>query len=110
LKSGGKLILSTPFILPIHDRPHDYYRFTKFGLQYLLRNFNQVEIKERNSYFEAIDVLWVRLIQVDSPNTSLLCRVVFPVIFYLKNPLSKFLSKIFKIDDMTTGYVVTAIK
>ena len=110
LKSGGKLILSTPFILPIHDRPHDYYRFTKFGLQYLLRNFKQVEIKERNSYFEAIDVLWVRLIQVNSPNASLLCRVVFPVIFYLKNPLSKFLSKIFKIDDMTTGYVVTAIK
>jgi SAM-dependent methyltransferase len=110
LKSGGKLILSTPFIFPLHDRPHDYYRFTKYGLEYLLKNFNRVEIRERNSYFEAIDVLWVRLIQAKSDNALILCRLLFPVIFYLKSPLSNLLSKIVKIDDMTTGYVATAVK
>ena len=27
LKSGGKLILSTRFIFPLHETPNDYYRF-----------------------------------------------------------------------------------
>jgi hypothetical protein len=79
-------------------------------LEYLLKNFNRVEIRERNSYFEAIDVLWVRLIQAKSDNALILCRLLFPVIFYLKSPLSNLLSKIVKIDDMTTGYVATAVK
>ena len=33
LKPDGTLILSMPFLYPIHDAPHDYQRLTKFGLQ-----------------------------------------------------------------------------
>jgi 2-polyprenyl-3-methyl-5-hydroxy-6-metoxy-1,4-benzoquinol methylase len=32
LKPGGKLILTTCFIFPIHDAPGDYFRYTKYGL------------------------------------------------------------------------------
>lgn len=35
LKPGGRMILSVPFIFPIHDAPGDYWRFTKFGLRHL---------------------------------------------------------------------------
>ena len=70
LKQGGTLILSTPFILPMHDRPHDYFRFTRYGLEFLLNDFRRVQIEERNSYFEAIDVLWVRLLQTNVPSRS----------------------------------------
>lgn len=35
LKVGGKLVLSTRFLFPIHDAPHDYWRFTHFALQML---------------------------------------------------------------------------
>jgi SAM-dependent methyltransferase len=36
LKTGGKLLLTTPFAYPIHYAPTDYYRFTRFGLLHLL--------------------------------------------------------------------------
>ena len=31
LKPGGTLLLTTRFLFPIHDAPHDYFRFTKYG-------------------------------------------------------------------------------
>lgn len=33
LRPGGRLLLSIPFLYPIHDAPHDYQRFTLHGLQ-----------------------------------------------------------------------------
>ncbi|HSV88272.1 MAG TPA: class I SAM-dependent methyltransferase [Bacteroidales bacterium] len=46
LKKGGIMILSGPMYWHIHEAPHDYYRFTKFGFQYILENagFEIVEI------------------------------------------------------------------
>lgn len=35
LKIGGNLIIKVPFIYPIHDRPHDFQRWTEYGLEYL---------------------------------------------------------------------------
>lgn len=37
LKQDGRLYISVPFIYPAHDLPHDYFRFSVTGLQYLLR-------------------------------------------------------------------------
>lgn len=36
LKDGGHLILAVPFLYPIHEAPHDFYRYTKYGLKYQL--------------------------------------------------------------------------
>jgi SAM-dependent methyltransferase len=33
LRPGGKVLLSTPFIYPIHEAPHDYYRHTSHRLE-----------------------------------------------------------------------------
>lgn len=32
LRPGGRLLLSMPFLYPIHDAPHDYQRYTTHGL------------------------------------------------------------------------------
>jgi len=32
LKSEGTLVLSVPFLFYLHGAPHDYFRFTKFGI------------------------------------------------------------------------------
>lgn len=45
LKPGGKLILTTRFIYPLHGAPHDYFRFTKYGLQYLFRKWRIDELE-----------------------------------------------------------------
>lgn len=110
LKENGRLLLTTPFILPLHDRPTDYYRFTRYGLAYLLREFRAVNIVERNSYFDAIDVLWTRLLVTETRSARLLSYLVIPTIVLVKRPLSWLLGKFIRTDAMTTGYVTTAIK
>jgi SAM-dependent methyltransferase len=37
LKPGGWLIVSAPFYWPLHEEPHDYFRYTRHGLEHLLR-------------------------------------------------------------------------
>ena len=33
LRPGGRLFFSMPFLYPIHDAPHDYQRWTRYGLR-----------------------------------------------------------------------------
>lgn len=110
LKSGGSLILTTPFMLPIHEAPIDYYRFTKYGLMHLLQNFDRVEVRERNNYFEAIDVFYMRILQTNHPRTNMVSWIVLPWVYYLGRIRTKLLYKLLPVRDMTTGYTVTAIK
>ena len=35
LRPGGKIFATTPFLWNLHYEPHDYYRFTGYGLRYL---------------------------------------------------------------------------
>lgn len=38
LKKGAKLVCSVPHLSRLHEEPHDYYRFTKYGLRYSFEN------------------------------------------------------------------------
>lgn len=110
LKPGGRLILTTPFIFPIHDQPYDYYRYTKYGLKHLLADFEDVKINERNSAPESIDVLWMRFSKLQSKGTFLLKRIIIFTVYYLKRPLTLLLMRYIDTDIMTTGYNVSAKK
>jgi len=61
LRPGGTLLLTTRFLFPIHDAPHDYFRFTKYGLRYLLRRFAILELQEETDSVGTIAVLLQRL-------------------------------------------------
>jgi len=37
LRPGGRLILSGPMYWPLHEEPHDYWRFTPYGFRELCR-------------------------------------------------------------------------
>jgi SAM-dependent methyltransferase len=109
LEPGGRLILTVPFIFPIHERPRDYFRYTRYGLELLLKEFNEVRICERNSWAEAVNVLGARLV-VDRNRTSRLVAPLFVLAAFLKLPLVWLLGRLVQSDFMTTGYVVTASK
>ncbi len=61
LRPGGKVILTTRFVFPIHEAPMDFYRFTKYGLAYLFRKWVKVEIRPESHPFEGIGVLFQRM-------------------------------------------------
>ena len=61
LVPGGQLLLTTRFLFPIHDAPHDYFRFTKYGLRHLLRRFDITELQEETDAVGTLAVLLQRL-------------------------------------------------
>lgn len=109
LRDGGRLILTTPFLIPICDRPHDYYRFTRYGLEFLLKEFCEVHIGEINSWSESIAIMSSRLI-VEKRGSARLLPSVFLLWAFCKYPFALLLGKIIHSDFATTGYVVTARK
>lgn len=53
LKPGSYLILTAPLIWNVHGQPHDYFRFTHYGLAHLFRKagFEVQEIRPMAGYF-----------------------------------------------------------
>jgi SAM-dependent methyltransferase len=39
LVPNGRVVLTVPGVWPTHEAPHDYWRFTRFGLEELMREF-----------------------------------------------------------------------
>ncbi len=103
LRPGGLLIGSTPFLLGIHEHPHDYYRYTRFGLLHLFRNFECLQLSERTGYFQAIHVLCLRVFTVGTPRQRLLAWLLSPLILGA-TPGFWLLNRLLPNPDGTTGY------
>jgi SAM-dependent methyltransferase len=56
LKREGCLVLTAPMTWRLHEVPHDYYRYTKYGLKYLAESvgFEIVYIKARCGFWGVI--------------------------------------------------------
>ena len=61
LRPGGVLILTTRFVYPLHDAPHDYYRFTKYGLRELFVRWQIVEQCSELGDFSTVGALLQRI-------------------------------------------------
>lgn len=59
LRPGGVLLLSVPFLYPLHDVPRDFQRWTWFGLQRLLemRGFRIIEQRRQGNPVETAALL-----------------------------------------------------
>ena len=53
LEPGGHLILTAPHIWGLHEAPHDYFRFTCYGLEHLARRvgLQPVEVRPMAGYW-----------------------------------------------------------
>jgi SAM-dependent methyltransferase len=56
LRPGGHLWLTVPLVWPLHEEPYDFFRYTPFSLDSLLRGagFSDVDIAPRNGYFATV--------------------------------------------------------
>lgn len=109
LRPGGRMIATTPFLFPIHEAPYDYFRYTRYGLEELFKEFEELSIHERNSWAEAINVLATRLIMEKSIQ-ALIVAPFFVLVAYLQLPLCWLLGKLVPAGFMTTGYLLSAVK
>ena len=109
IEKGAVVLLSTPFIFNIHDEPNDFYRFTKYGLKEIFKEFSEVEIKEKNGWLESIFVIIMRI----KKSKSFLNKILgnsFILLYYFLYPLIWIIQIIFRTKSLTTGYYLKAIK
>ncbi len=134
LKRGGKVFLTTPFLVALHEMPYDFYRYTPSALRWMSSQSNLVveTIVTKGDFFAlAMYVLsypakkmWDYLskalgIQLYHPlNPLVFFTIIFPQMMYFSwwkkavhSQRNSIMSKIYgKLDYITLGYVTTLQK
>lgn len=113
LKKDGVLILSAPQMGRLHGEPNDYYRFTKWGLNYLLeKNGMKIEVIEpHGGIFRAIGShLNFFIIEYFGKNKQRRKFILRRTILGLNNFFFSFLDKLITWEKDTLGYNIIAKK
>lgn len=115
LRGGGGMILQVPFMWWVHEAPHDYYRYTRFGLQYLFdkAGFVDVQIYPQTGFW----TMWIlkfnyqttRLIRGPWLIRKLMAALLRGV-WAIDQRIAPWLDKHWKGDAETAGYFVVAKK
>jgi SAM-dependent methyltransferase len=109
LKKGGYAVLTTPFMWGLHEKPRDFYRYTKYGLKYLFEKngFEIVELRANSGYW----------IMAGLRFNYYLARFGRGYLKYLLSPiyfgvqvLSNVLDKIDNVETDTVSYTLVAKK
>jgi SAM-dependent methyltransferase len=110
LKVGGRFILTAPQTWALHEEPHDYYRFTQYGLRYLLESagFEVQSIEARGGAFRVIGQTFLNLCYLRNriPRLTSLLRA-FNTTF---NSLFAYLDRRWPWEKDTLGYLACAIR
>lgn len=108
LKKEGVFFFTVPFLWPLHEVPHDEYRYTPFSLEKQLKNagFSTIEIKATGGWHASMAQmlgLWVRRSPMPKNKRKVLSFILKPVI--------KFLIKLEKTDSVTfkEGQMITGL-
>jgi len=112
LKNYGSIIITVPHIHNIHDEPNDFYRFTNYGIKYLLEksNFHVKKIEPVGGGLSFLSTI------VSGLFLSLFSNIYgFQKLYFYINKLFVFITyKIDKILDknkkLALGYIVFAEK
>ena len=108
LKPGGRLVLTTRFCFPLHDRPGDFWRFTPYTLTRLFAPL-QPRVVPQHSAYQTLLVLLVRLVM----EPTRLNRVVAPPVLAICAALwglEPLASRLLPSDALSSGYLVAGRK
>ena len=115
LKRGGTMVLQVPFMWWVHEAPHDYYRYTQYGLHYMFEKagFAQIEVYPQTGFW----TMWTlkfnyqttRLIRGPWPVRKLVALMLHGV-WALNQRVAPLLDRYWKSEGETAGYFVVARK
>ncbi|MBU0880753.1 MAG: methyltransferase domain-containing protein [Candidatus Omnitrophica bacterium] len=110
LKKGGHLVLTVPYIMFIHLEPRDFYRLTKYGLQYLLRDFDIVKMETIGGYWTSTGYLGLQYLARFFDKLKI--RFLLGVFCVFLQPVFLFLDHLDRKSSevMTQGYMAIARK
>lgn len=110
LRPGCSLLLIAPQMWEVHQAPHDYYRYTRYGLEYLLEQagFEDFSIEPMGGYFT---LLARRLTASLNFFQGGLLWLLFPLVALATLPAALLLPSLDGLDarkDYTLAYVCIA--
>jgi len=114
MKNGGCFFFTVPFLWPLHEVPHDEYRYTPFALERMLTEcgFKNIEIKATGGWHASMAQmlgLWVRRAPMTQNKKKILSRLLKPVIKKLIK-IDRYSDRDFKESQMITGLSGIAVK
>lgn len=114
LKSGGIFFFTIPFLWPLHEAPHDEYRFTPYALERILKEagFKDIEIKSGGGWHASLAQmlgLWVRRAPLRNWQRRILSLFAKPIMKFLIKKDKKIDISI-KDQQMFTNFYGTAEK
>ncbi len=112
LKPGAPLLVVAPHQWEVHQAPHDYFRYTRHGLEYLLAQagFEPRELRPVGGYFRMLSRRLLNGLQFFSGGARWL---MFPLAVLLLVPPALVLPILDFLDgegDFTLGYICVAVK
>lgn len=118
LSKNGKLVLTTRFVYPLHDAPHDYYRYTKYSLRRLFKDWTDVSITPESKSFSTIAILLQRICFQSSLRFGkatkfvlfVIASVVVKLDFLIVSEYGDIKKSSPETEIMSTGYYVVAKK
>jgi SAM-dependent methyltransferase len=108
LAPGGRFLLIVPFEWEEHQQPHDYFRFTRYSLAYMLdaAGFEGVSITPVGGFFRLLSRRMLGALQF-FPGVSIFIGAIFFVPPALLLPL---LEPLDRRQNFTLGYICSARK
>jgi len=105
-------MLVAPFEWEVHQAPHDYFRYTRYGLRYLLENagFCAIEIEPLGGYFRLLSRRLLNGLKFFSGGLRWLWYLPAAVLLAPPALLLPFLDFLDRNRDFTLGYICTAQK
>jgi len=92
VKPEGLIYISVPLTFPEHGIPHDFYRFTRYGLMEVFKDFEIIYITPHNGYLATLIRLWnVFLIYIPGS------YYIFLPVFFINNSLALLLDGLAKL-------------
>ncbi len=110
LRPGGHLILTAPQAWPLHEQPYDYFRYTRFGLEELMKRagLQTVRITERTGGIAAIGELFCVLLHTKHGST--LVRRLLKPLFFAVQAFAAAIDRVYYAPELTLGYIAVARK
>jgi SAM-dependent methyltransferase len=111
LAASGRCLIAVPQFWELHQAPHDYYRYTRYGLQHLLEGtgFRVIELEPTGGYFQLLGKLSIDLLQFFERGAGWILFVPLAPVFGFLIPLScYYLDRLDRKKDFAVGFVAVA--
>ena len=115
LKPKGNILLTVPFQWWVHEAPYDFFRYTRYGLEYMFTKagFVDVQVQETSGFW----IMWIlklnyqttRLIRGPRPLRWLIRAFLIPL-WLLDQFIAPLLDNYWHAPQETGGYIVTGRK